>query len=147
MKILVEEDDPVSRHMLVKTIIYWGHEVKAAGDGAMAWMLLSINKPPDIAILDWDMPKIKGIDLCEKIRRDPEISNIYLIMLTAKDSKDDMIRGYKHGVDDYLSKPVSADELRSGLNRAVEVVNMGIKIDKRRELRFQNMKRFMEHDD
>ncbi|MDG6225599.1 MAG: response regulator [Candidatus Thermoplasmatota archaeon] len=143
MRVLVAEDDPISRHMLERTIRYWGHEVIPVPDGAMAWMFLNLRDLPDIALLDWEMPKIEGIDLCERIRGNPEMKDLYTIMLTSKGTDEDMLQGYQHGADDYVSKPISADDLKERLDRAVSIVGQHIGIDKRREVRFQNMKDFM----
>jgi DNA-binding response OmpR family regulator len=144
MKLLIAEDDPISRHMLEKTLKYWGYEVISVNDGAMALMFLYINNPPNVIILDWEMPKIDGINLCEKIRGDADRKDIYIMIITARSAKEDMMEAYRSGVDDFLTKPVTAEDLKKSIETAIEVTAKGVTPSERRELRLRNINSFLE---
>ncbi len=117
MKILVAEDDLVSRRLLKKMLEDWGHEVLAAEDGESAW---SLFKKTDVkmVIADWLMPGMDGVNLCRKIRSSDRAGYVYFILLTGKDTKEDLIEGFNAGADDYVVKPLDRDEflvrLRTG---------------------------------
>ena len=115
MKILLAEDDPVSRHRLSATLTKWGHEIVVARNGAEAWAVLQHADAPRLAILDWMMPTMSGLEVCQKVRNYNAVDYTYLILLTAKDQKDDLIMGLEAGADDYVTKPFNAAELRARL--------------------------------
>jgi sigma-B regulation protein RsbU (phosphoserine phosphatase) len=110
MKILIAEDDQVSRRLLETSLTKWGYEVVTASDGLEAWDVLQNPSAPELCVLDWMMPRMDGLDLCRKIRgsRDPR----YVILLTAKDSIQDVVTGLTDAADDYITKPFNRDELR-----------------------------------
>ncbi len=105
MKVLVAEDDPGYRRMLEVTFSRWGYDVVACSNGLQAWDRLKEEDPPKLAVLDWMMPGLDGPDLCRRIRASPDLSSIYVILLTARDTRDDMIEGLDAGADDLVSKP------------------------------------------
>ncbi len=144
MKILVAEDDPISRHMLEKTLKYWGYETICVQDGAMAMMFLYTKDHPDLALIDWEMPRLSGIKVCEKVRNDPDLKGLYIIMLTARSTKDDMMEGYGSGADDYLTKPVDSGALKESLDRAKMVEGKDLTVDQRMTIRRENVKAFLE---
>jgi DNA-binding response OmpR family regulator len=113
MKILVAEDQVVSRHLLVANVRKWGYEVIAAQDGAQAWEALQAEDSPQLAILDWLMPGMDGIEICRQIRLGPQTRPIYLILLTARRGAEDKVRGLQSGADDYVTKPFNREELRA----------------------------------
>jgi len=121
-RILVAEDDLVSRLMLVSAIQKWGYEPVAVDNGKDALEILSGAYPPLLAILDWVMPEMDGIDVVRTIRKNYNNTLTYIIMLTTKTEKEEVIEGLEAGADDYIRKPFDADELwariRVGLRTA-----------------------------
>lgn len=110
-RILVAEDDPVSRTLISSLLEKWGYEVVITNDGAEAMTILRGGDAPSLAILDWSMPGMDGLEICRRLR-DAE-KTVYIILLTANDSKESMIEGLRAGADDYLIKPFHAEELRA----------------------------------
>jgi sigma-B regulation protein RsbU (phosphoserine phosphatase) len=113
MKILIAEDDAVSRRVLEATLVKFGYDVVVAGDGAQAWALLEGEDAPRLAILDWMMPELDGVEICRRLRGIPNVAPPYLILLTAKSSKEDVVTGLDAGANDYLTKPFDRAELRA----------------------------------
>src|SRR3712207_2265795 len=99
------EDDPVSRRVLQAPLTRWGHELVGASDGAEAWEILQRPDTPRLAILDWMMPEVDGVELCRRVRATAHGSGVYLLLLTAKGEKADIVQGFEAGVDDYIIKP------------------------------------------
>lgn len=124
MKILIAEDEYTTRLMVQVCLEGWGYTVETAEDGDSAWMLLEKENPPEIAILDWEMPGLSGVDLCRRIKNMKRSSPIHVIMLTARDSKNDMSRGFDAGADDYITKPFNDDELRARIKVAERIVTI-----------------------
>lgn len=115
MKILIAEDDPVSRRLLEAFVRKWGYAVVAVAKGDDAWALLEAADPPRLAILDWMMPGIEGVEICQRVRARTGRPYTFVILLTARGQKQSLLDGLKAGADDYLSKPFDADELRARL--------------------------------
>jgi phosphoserine phosphatase RsbU/P len=113
MNILVAEDDPVSRSVVERTLRHWNHEVEEARDGAEAWEILQRTDAPKLALLDWMMPEIDGIELCRRIRTQSREEPPYLILLTAKHQKEDIVVGLESGANDYITKPFDRGELQA----------------------------------
>ena len=122
MKVLIADDDPMFRLLLSRQVQAWGYEVMLAQDGLEAWSILQGEHAPHIALLDWQMPGIEGIDLCRRLRVSTDLPFIYTIMLTTRDTKEDVIAGLEAGADDYLGKPVDPKILRSHLAVATRIV-------------------------
>ncbi len=122
MKVLVADDNPMFRTLLQKHVVGWGFEVITAEDGEQAWQILTAEHPPRVAILDWQMPKIEGIELCRRLKKNPTMPFIYTIMLTSRDAREDMVSGLESGADDYLSKPVDTKILRGRMAVARRIV-------------------------
>jgi two-component system cell cycle response regulator len=114
-KIVIAEDDPVSRRVLQAFLIKWGYEVISAADGLEALRLLESVDAPPLAVLDWMMPGLEGPQVCQRVRQIAGRPYTYIILLTAKAQKDDLLRGLEAGADDYLTKPFDAPELRARL--------------------------------
>ena len=112
MNILIAEDDSISRHLLERTLAKWGHEVVVTTNGLEAWTTLQSADSPRLAILDWMMPGMDGVEICRKLRRSRADDFFYVIMLTAKQQKTDLVEGMNAGADDYVIKPFDAQELR-----------------------------------
>jgi two-component system, sensor histidine kinase and response regulator len=113
MRILIAEDDPISRKVLESTLSKWGYEVTVTKDGMEALRGLSDENAPQLAVLDWMMPGMDGVEVVKKIREKETESHIYTILLTALERKEDVAAGLDAGADDYVTKPFNAKELRS----------------------------------
>jgi DNA-binding response OmpR family regulator len=113
MKILVAEDDPVSLRLLQARLDEWGYEVTSVTDGQKALEVLQGPESPRLAILDWIMPGLDGIEICREARKRGKKPYIYILMLTAKVRKQDIVEGLESGADDYLIKPYDPHELRA----------------------------------
>ncbi len=113
MKILIADDDFTSRTVLAGVLKNMGHEVVAAIDGAEALAIMQQPDAPRLAILDWMMPELDGLEVCRRIRTLPREVSPYLIMLTAKNEKVEIIAGLEAGANDYLGKPFDSGELRA----------------------------------
>lgn len=111
MQILVADDDGVSRQMLSIFLTRLGYDVLAVNDGDAAWATLQTKDAPDLAILDWIMPGHDGIDVCKLARANAATARKYLILLTAKSEKDDIVTGLNAGANDYVTKPFDEKEL------------------------------------
>jgi two-component system chemotaxis response regulator CheY len=119
VKVLIAEDEPISNLWLKNTLTRWGYEVISTRNGYEAWEVLKRIDPPGVVILDWEMPKMKGIEVCEKIREDPRISDrTYIILITGRDLSEDIELGFKAGADDYLKKPFDNQRLKAKLETA-----------------------------
>ena len=124
MKILVAEDNPLWRSVVQRNIEMWGHEPVLAEDGNKAWEILQRDDAPRLAILDWQMPGLDGIDVCRRLKRDPNRPFTYVVMLTSRDAQDDMVAGLDAGADDYLTKPIESALLRSRIAAAERIVQL-----------------------
>ena len=111
MKILIAEDNAFSRTLLKKTITKAGYDVITAEDGEAAWEVLQQKDVPRLALIDWMMPGMSGVDLCRKIREMDSALPIYIILLTAKTAKEDVLEGFAAGADDFIKKPFDSGEL------------------------------------
>ena len=116
MKILLAEDSLVYQHLIGGHLREWGFDVQIAKDGAAAWEMLQAPDAPRLALLDWVLPKIEGIELCRRIRKAQAQSDYtYIVLLTGKEGKDDLVEGMRSGADDYLAKPFHPPELEARL--------------------------------
>jgi DNA-binding response OmpR family regulator len=121
MKVLIADDDPVSRKLLQSYLQKWGCEVTSAQDGAEAWSCFQGDEFP-VVITDWMMPELDGLELVRRIRGSPRARYVYLILLTAKGQKEDLVEGMDAGADDFLTKPFDRDELRVRLRAGERIV-------------------------
>src|SRR5215471_563182 len=99
MKILIADDDPVTLRRLEKTLADWGYEVQAASDGEEAWHCLMQADAPKLAILDWVMPGMDGVEICRRERQLTRERYTYIVMLTSRSAKSDVVQGLKAGAD------------------------------------------------
>ena len=129
MKVLIAEDDRVSRGLLVATLTNAGHEVVAAEDGEEAWRLLQAPEAPRLAVLDWMMPGIDGVEICRRLRRAKDSEYVYLILLTTKDRQEDVVEGLESGADDYVTKPYDPHELRSRVRAGKRILELKSTLD------------------
>lgn len=121
-RILIAEDHYVSRHLLERNLTNWGFSVITAEDGESAAQILEAEDAPSLAILDWMMPKVDGVEVCARVRRKVGQPYIYLVLLTAKSQKEEIAAGLEAGADDYVIKPFDPDELRARLKVGQRVV-------------------------
>jgi phosphoserine phosphatase RsbU/P len=124
MRILIADDDKTSRSILVGVLTKIGHEVIATNDGQQAFEELQIPSAPSLAILDWIMPAMDGIEVIRAVRAIHTDKPPYLIMLTAKNDKADIIEGLQAGADDYLSKPFDVGELLARIEVGKRMIDM-----------------------
>ncbi|MDI7260911.1 MAG: response regulator transcription factor [Thermodesulfobacteriota bacterium] len=111
MKILIAEDEPVSRRIIQSLLVKWGYEVVVTHNGVEAWEAIQSEGAPLLVILDWMMPGMDGAEVCQKIRQSDRLKPIYIILLTAKDRKEDLVTGLQAGANDYITKPFDVREL------------------------------------
>jgi DNA-binding response OmpR family regulator len=126
MKVLIAEDEPTFRHLLEEILANWGYEVIVARDGNEAWQALQGEEAPRLAILDWRMPGLEGVEVCRRLRQEVPEPYTYIIFLTSQGREEDLVTGMEAGADDYITKPLKASELRVRLNagrRLVELQN------------------------
>src|SRR5271163_4882560 len=100
MRILIAEDDPVIRRLLEATLTSWDYEVQITSDGRTACQVLEANEPPPLALLDWMLPEMDGLEICRRIRATSAGKAIYIILLTTRTRKEDVIAGLESGADD-----------------------------------------------
>jgi DNA-binding response OmpR family regulator len=124
MNILIAEDDRMSNRMLAMLLAKWGHEVVCAGDGAEAWERLRAPNGPQLAILDWMMPGMDGITICQLARQTSELKSHYLILLTTLGRTEDIVTGLESGANDYVVKPFNAAELRARVGVGVRMIQL-----------------------
>lgn len=124
MKILIADDDPVSRKLLQSTLTKWGYNVTAAADGNEAWEALQRPNTPQLLVLDWLMPGMDGVEICKKARQNEGLRSAYIILLTSRGEKADVIRGLESGADDYVTKPFDAGELRARVQVGCRVIGL-----------------------
>lgn len=122
MKILIADDEPISRKMLENSIRSWGYEVEVARDGREAWWMLQEEDRPSLAVLDWMMPGADGVDICRWLRSSPNISYVYVILLTARSQSRDIVEGLESGADDYMIKPFIPEELKYRLRIGQRII-------------------------
>ncbi|MBA3353837.1 MAG: response regulator [Blastocatellia bacterium] len=132
MKVLIAEDDPVSNRLLEGSLVSWGYDVVATGNGAAALEILQSADRPMLAILDVVMPEMTGIEVCRALRgRSPSIPPPYIILLTGINSKEDLVKGIEAGANDYLTKPFYRDELRVRVNVGTLTIDLQRKLSDR----------------
>lgn len=133
MKVLVADDDPVNRRLLEILLNKWGFEVSVASDGEEAWRELQNPAYPRIAILDWMMPGMDGVQVCQKIRDDAALPPMYVLLLTAKQATEGANGRFESVADDYLSKPYAAHELKARLRAARRIIELEDQIEAARK--------------
>lgn len=122
MKVLVAEDDPVYMRELQSFLETWGYEVTHAPDGYVAMEVLKSVDPPRLAIVDWVLPGMDGLELCRELRKDPAGPYVYVLLSSDKRQKRDIVEGLDARADDYLSKPIDPGELRTQLQTGRRII-------------------------
>ena len=124
MRVLAAEDNPVFQSMLKTMLTRWGYEAVMARDGNEAWNILEWPDAPRLAVLDWMMPGMDGVEICRRIRSANREPYIYILLLTARTESQDLIEGMDAGADDYLTKPFNAHELRVRIRAGRRILDL-----------------------
>jgi len=147
MRVLIADDSIVSRHLLEATLRKWGYEVVVATDGVQALSVLQDENPPRLAILDWVMPGLTGPEVCSRVReksRNKDLNYTYIVLLSSKSQREDLIEGLEAGADDYLTKPFDQHELKVRLRAGTRIIDLQRElVSAREELREQATKDFL----
>jgi phosphoserine phosphatase RsbU/P len=131
--VLVAEDDKISRRTVVSALTRGGNQVVEAEDGAQAWEVLQALDAPQLAILDWMMPGLDGPQLCRDLKKLGDGRSRYLILVTSKAERQDVVKGLESGADDYITKPFDAEELRARVRVGFRVLDLQEKLANRVE--------------
>lgn len=124
MKILIADDDAITRRLLETILSKWGYAVQIAQDGDEAWAALQGEGAPKLAILDWMMPGLDGVEICRRARQRLDAPYVYMMLLTSKIRKEDIIEGMDAGADDYLTKPFNRHELEVRLRAGLRILDL-----------------------
>lgn len=130
MKILIADDDPITRNMLDVLVKKWGFCSESTADGLAAWKRVVDSTEPLLCILDWIMPGIDGVDLVRKIRRMKDAPYNYVILLTCKNRRDDVVRGINAGADDFITKPFHPSELKARIRAGMRILELQQRLDR-----------------
>jgi sigma-B regulation protein RsbU (phosphoserine phosphatase) len=122
MRILIADDDDVSRLELEALLARHGHEVTPVADGGEAWDILQSKDAPRLAVLDWMMDHVDGVEVCRRVRASAELRNAYLILLTSRGDKEHIVAGLQAGANDYVTKPFDRDELLARIRVGAQMV-------------------------
>lgn len=124
MRVLIADDDRIQLEILRNVISQWDYEVVTASDGLAAWTILNQDDPPPLAVLDWMMPGMQGVDLCRRIRDHQDTSYTYILILSALQEIDNMVEAIDAGADDFIAKPFHYQELRVRLRSGRRLVEL-----------------------
>ncbi len=124
MRAVIADDDPVTTAILTRALQRWGIEVTSAADGGAAWQALADGPAPELAIIDWMMPGLDGIEVCRRIRQEPRLAGMYVLLLTGRGSRADLVVGLDAGADDYMIKPIDTEELRARVQVGIRVATL-----------------------
>jgi len=123
-RVLLAEDENVTRRLLEAQMTRFGFEVISVVDGLKAWEVLQSPDAPSLVVLDWNMPGLDGPEVCKKIRESVRSSYTYMLLVTARNAKSDVVAGLSAGADDFISKPVDPDELHARLRTGERIVRL-----------------------
>ena len=128
---MIAEDDRVTGEILARTLQRWNYATTLVGDGADAWERLHAATEPTLAILDWMMPGMDGPEVCRRVREELPLANMYLLLVTARESRGDVVAGLDAGADDYVIKPFDPEELRARVAVGARVLALQQKLAER----------------
>ncbi len=138
MRMLIADDELTSRRLLQRTLERAGYEVTAVENGRFAADELCKSDGPRLALLDWVMPELDGPGVCREVRKQKEQSYVYMILLTSREKKEDIVAGLGSGADDYLTKPFDPEELKARLRTGMRILDLEDRlIEAREQMRFQ----------
>jgi len=124
MKILIAEDEIVSSALLQSDLKLWGYDAIAVANGSEAMKVLSAPDAPELAIIDWLMPSVTGLEVCQRVRELNKPIPAYIILVTARNRKEDIIEGLRAGAQDYVTKPFDSEELRARIEVGARMVEL-----------------------
>jgi len=124
MRALIADDDRIATEILSTALQRMNIEVAVASDGGAAWELLIAGDAPSLAVIDWMMPTVDGLELCRRIRQNAAHAHMYVILLTGRDDRKDVVAGLDAGADDYIVKPFDPDELRARVQVGIRVLTL-----------------------
>jgi sigma-B regulation protein RsbU (phosphoserine phosphatase) len=124
VRVLIAEDDAISRRLLEANLRREGYDVLAVETGLQAWEALRAEGAPRLAVLDWMMPEMDGAEICRRVREDAGLEYVYLILLTARGRKEDRALGFDAGADDYLTKPFDSQDLRARISAGRRILDL-----------------------
>ena len=124
MRVLVADDDAITRKLLQASLTRFGYEVTLCSDGTQAWQILQQENAPNLVLLDWVMPGMDGVEVCRQVRKLGRHPYVYIILLTGKSTKEDVVKGLESGADDYLTKPFDPNELQVRLRAGARIVQL-----------------------
>lgn len=133
MKILIADDSVIDRHILESSLRKWSFEVITACDGLEAWELLQSPDAPHLAVLDWMMPGLTGVEICRRLRQESRSDYTYVLLLTSRGEKEDLVEGMESGADDYITKPFDNHELKVRLRAGRRIVELQAELVAARE--------------
>ncbi len=133
IRALVAEDNPVFQSVLFSMLTRWGYDTVVAQDGNEAWEILQSSNPPRLAVLDWVMPGIDGVEICRRIRAAGNEPYVYILLLTARTDSKDLVEGMEAGADDYVTKPFNLHELRVRLRAGRRILELQDELLRARE--------------
>ena len=131
MTVLVADDDDVLRRLVLRILEAMAYGVREASDGAAALEVLLGEDPPSLAVINWMMPGMNGVEICRRVRGSPVAPPVYIIMLTARGETADIVEGLSAGADDYITKPFDAEELRARVRVGERVVRLQAELGRR----------------
>lgn len=132
-RVLVIDDSPVYRRLMDSHLREWGYEVIMASSGTEGWQILQQPNSPSLVLLDWVMPGMDGMELCRKLRQRTASSNVYMILVTSRENRTDLLQAMESGIDDYLVKPFEEEELKARLLVGQRVVALQKELTQARE--------------
>lgn len=130
-RILVADDDPLHILLVEHMLGPCGFEIETHTEGLSALQSITSDDPPHVAVLDWQMPGMDGLEICRRAKSDDKKSRTFLLMLTGRDEREDIVAALQAGADDYLAKPAHKDELRARVLNAVRLVELQLTLDRR----------------
>jgi CheY-like chemotaxis protein len=129
--VLIADDEETTRYILHTTLVHWGYDVTVCKSGTEAYRLLREADAPRLALLDWMMPGMDGVEICSELRKDRSTGARYMILLTTRSNKEDLIEGLRAGADDYVTKPFHMGELKARLLVGTRVLSLNAELMER----------------
>jgi DNA-binding response OmpR family regulator len=122
--VLLAEDERVTRRLLESHITRFGYDVVSVEDGLSAWNVIATEAAPPLVVIDWSMPGLDGIEVCRRLRATPSKAYTYVLLVTARASKSDVVEGLSAGADDFVTKPIDPEELRARLRTGERIIQL-----------------------